>query len=48
MAKVEAEKMKLSLSSLPIKSLLNEIPMLAAAITINSKSDSIVKRRQRI
>jgi len=43
MAKVEAGKMKLSLSSLPMKSLLNEIPMLVADMVSKKKIEMLLE-----
>jgi two-component system CheB/CheR fusion protein len=43
MAKVEAGKMKLALSSLPMKSLLNEIPMLVADMVSKKKLQMLLE-----
>jgi len=43
MAKVEAGKMKLALSSLPMKSLLNEIPMLVADMVSKKKLEMLLE-----
>ncbi len=43
MAKVEAGKMKLALSSLPMKSLLNEIPMLVADMVSKKKIEMLLE-----
>jgi two-component system, cell cycle sensor histidine kinase PleC len=43
MAKVEAGKMKLALSSLPMKSILNEIPMLVADMVSKKKLEMLLE-----
>jgi two-component system CheB/CheR fusion protein len=43
MAKVEAGKMKLALSSLPMKSILNEIPMLVADMVNKKKIEMLLE-----